>query len=61
MMSNKEEANFLRNLKQGWGKDKGKLPFKCFNYGRFPLNVLSEIFESQLISKDSSGFNFEDE
>lgn len=27
-------AHFVRKLKRGSGKYKGKLPFKCFNYGR---------------------------
>lgn len=30
---NKEE-NFVRKLKRGTEKYKGKLPFKCFNFGR---------------------------
>ena len=29
-----EEAKFVRRLDRGSGKYKGKLPFKCFNYGR---------------------------
>jgi hypothetical protein len=29
-----EEANFVKNLKRGTGKYKGKLPLKCFNCGR---------------------------
>ena len=28
------EAKFVRRLKKGSGKYQGKLPFKCFNYGR---------------------------
>jgi hypothetical protein len=28
------EAKFVRRLKKGSGKYKGKLPFKCFNYGK---------------------------
>jgi hypothetical protein len=32
---NKEEANFVRKLKRGTRKYKGKLPFKCFNRGKF--------------------------
>ena len=28
------EAKFEKRLKKGLGKYKGKLPFKCFNYGR---------------------------
>jgi hypothetical protein len=31
---NKEEANFVRTLKRGIDKYKGKIPFKCFNCGR---------------------------
>ena len=30
----KEEAKFVRKIKRGTGKYKGKLPFKCFNCGR---------------------------
>jgi hypothetical protein len=29
-----EMDNFIRKLKKGTGKYKGKLPFKCFNYGK---------------------------
>ena len=32
--SDEEEAKFVRRLERGLGKCKGKLPFKCFNYGR---------------------------
>jgi hypothetical protein len=28
------EAKFVKRLKKGSGKYKGKLPFKCFNYGK---------------------------
>ena len=28
-----EIANFVRKLKRGTGKYKGKLPLKCFSYG----------------------------
>ena len=31
--SDEAEANFVRKLKRGKGKYKGKLPFKCFNCG----------------------------
>jgi hypothetical protein len=33
-ISDVEEANFIKKLQKGSGKYKGKLPFKCFNYGR---------------------------
>jgi hypothetical protein len=33
-ISNEEEANFIRKLKKGFGKYKGKLPLKCSNYGK---------------------------
>jgi hypothetical protein len=33
-ISDEEEANFIRKLQKGSGKYKGKLPFKCFNYGK---------------------------
>jgi hypothetical protein len=29
-----EEAKFVKRLKKGLGKYKGKLPFKCFKYGK---------------------------
>ena len=29
-----EEANFVKNIKRGIGKYKGKLPLKCFHCGR---------------------------
>eukprot|EP00253_Pinus_taeda_P032890 PITA_32890 len=29
-----EESNFVKNLQQGSGIFRGKLPFKCFSYGR---------------------------
>ena len=32
--SDEEEAKFIRRLERGSGKYKGKLPFKCFNFGR---------------------------
>ena len=32
--SDEEEAEFVKKLDRGSGKYKGKLPFKCFNYGR---------------------------
>jgi hypothetical protein len=28
------EAKFVRRLKKGSGKYQGKMPFKCFNYGK---------------------------
>jgi hypothetical protein len=33
-ISDVEEANFIKKLQKGFGKYKGKLPFKCFNCGR---------------------------
>ena len=33
-ISDVEEANFIKKLQKEYGKYKGKLPFKCFNYGR---------------------------
>jgi hypothetical protein len=33
-ISDVEEAKFIKKLQKGSGKYKGKLPFKCFNYGR---------------------------
>ena len=32
--SDEEEVNFVRKLKRGHGKYKGKFPFKCFECGR---------------------------
>jgi len=33
-LDDEEEAKFVRKLKRGLGKYKGKLPFKCFNCGK---------------------------
>ena len=33
-ISDEEEAKFVRRLKKGIGKYKGKIPFKCFICGR---------------------------
>jgi hypothetical protein len=33
-ISDVEEDNFIKKLHKGFGKYKGKLPFKCFNCGR---------------------------
>jgi hypothetical protein len=32
---NEEESNFVRKMKRGTDKYKGKIPFKCFNCGKF--------------------------
>ena len=32
--SDDEEALLVKNIKRGTGKYKGKLPLKCFNYGK---------------------------
>ena len=40
-----DESNFVRKLKRGTDKFKGKLPFKCFNCGKighFSSNVLMQ-------------------
>jgi len=34
MSEEEEESNFVKNLQQGAGRFRGKLPFKCFAYGR---------------------------
>ena len=36
-----EEANFVKNLKRGIGKYKGKLPLKWFSCGRIEILLLS--------------------
>jgi hypothetical protein len=33
-ISDEEVANFMKKLNKGTGKFKGKLPLKCFNYGK---------------------------
>eukprot|EP00253_Pinus_taeda_P016033 PITA_16033 len=35
MSEEEEESNFVKNLQRGFGRFKGKLPFKCFACGRF--------------------------
>eukprot|EP00253_Pinus_taeda_P019143 PITA_19143 len=34
VLEEEEESNFVRNLQQGTGRFRGKLPFKCFACGR---------------------------
>ena len=33
-VSEEDEINFVKKLQLGTGRFKGKLPFKCFSYGR---------------------------
>jgi hypothetical protein len=47
--SDAEEANFVRRLKKGTGKYKGKLPFKCFDCGRVGHFLLSVLTKGTLI------------
>ena len=37
--SDEEEVNFVRKLKRGLRKYKGKIPFKFFNYGEVGHNA----------------------
>ena len=32
--NDEEKSNFVRKLKRGTDKFKGKLPFKCYNFGK---------------------------
>jgi hypothetical protein len=50
--SGTEEAQFVRNLKGGPGKYKGKLPFKCFNCGRIGHFVAKCPYEEREDSDD---------
>ena len=33
-LEEEEESNFVKNLQRGTGRLRGKLPFKCFAFGR---------------------------
>jgi hypothetical protein len=65
--SDEEEANFVRNLKRGTGKYKGKLPFKCFNYVRighydkkFPFEEKKNFHKKKsLYSKEDNSSSYE--
>jgi hypothetical protein len=51
------EENFVKRLKKGSGKYKGKLPFKCFNYGKighFQINVLTKEMIRHLMMRRST-------
>ena len=47
-MSNEEESNFVRNLKIGQAKYKGKFPFKCFKCGRVGHFTSKCMYEEKL-------------
>jgi hypothetical protein len=59
--SNEEEAYFVRSLKMGTDKYKGKLPFKCFNCGRIAHYAKKCHFEEKKIfQKKKSLYSKED-
>eukprot|EP00253_Pinus_taeda_P029829 PITA_29829 len=35
ILEEEDEVNFVKKLQRGYGRFRGKLPFKCFSYGRF--------------------------
>lgn len=62
--SDEEMANFVRNLKRGTGKYKGKIPFKCFKCGnighfvtKYPFNNNNEYNYKQR-KRYSKGMSF---
>jgi hypothetical protein len=55
--SNKEEENFMRKLKKGSGKYKGKFPFKCFNCGKVGHFVAKCPYEKNESSDNEEDYN----
>jgi hypothetical protein len=56
-ISDEEEANFIRKLQKGSGKYKGKLPFKCFNYGKVGNFASKCTYPKQVDSDDEDTYN----
>ena len=58
--SDEEEAKFVRRLDRGIRKYKGKIPFKCFNYGRvghYASKCPHKKMENQLRGKEKTNFS----
>lgn len=55
--SDEEEAKCIRKLKKGSGKYKGKLPLKCFNYGKIGHFASKCPYPKQEDSDDEESYN----
>ena len=51
-----EESNFVKNLQRGSGRFKGKLPFKCFAFGRV-VTILPSVLIKISFTKVRSQLN----
>jgi hypothetical protein len=56
-ISYEEVANFIRKLKKGSGKYKGKLPFKCFNCGKIGNSSNKCLYPKQEDNDDEEAYN----
>jgi len=56
-----EETHFVRNLKRGAKKWKGKLTFKCFNCGRVGCYDKKCPFEEKKIFHNKKGLYYKDD
>lgn len=61
--NDEEEEKFMRRLRRGYGKYKGKLPFKCINCGRighfaskFPYGTKDGTKKKENISKNKKNY-----
>jgi hypothetical protein len=52
-----EEANFIKKLKKGSGKYKGKLHFKCFNCGKIRHFASKCPYPKEKYSDDEEAYN----
>jgi hypothetical protein len=59
-MKEEEEANFIKKLKKGSGKFKGKLPFKRFNCGKIGHFANKCLYPKQKNNDNEETYNHKD-